>query len=80
MGGVKQKYEFEYDGLNRITRADYGSDAVPAINGRFSTTYQYDLQGNIVQLTRNGLLDSLGTTHDQIDSLRYGYSGNKLVG
>ncbi len=28
-GYFQQKYEFDYDGLNRLTQADYGSDTVP---------------------------------------------------
>ncbi|MBN2663978.1 MAG: RHS repeat protein, partial [Bacteroidales bacterium] len=71
-GSVNASYQYNYDGLNRILSANY-SDANSA---DFSTTYNYDLNGNIQHLTRMGYN---GAQHVQIDDLSYIYNGNQLT-
>ena len=47
------------------------------LNNHFSTSYKYDLMGNILTLRREGLLDS--GDYGTIDDLTYSYEGNKVV-
>ncbi len=67
-GSVKT-YDFTYDNLNRLT---------DAVNSNYSTTYQYDLNGNIEFLTRNGKVGETNT-YAEIDNLDYNYNGNQLI-
>ena len=64
-------YDFQYDGLNRLTSAAYGGQ------GNFSTGYGYDLNGNLTCLTRNGRLS--GDTYGRTDSLTFTYNGNQVT-
>ena len=64
-------YDFQYDGLNRLTSAAYGGQ------GNFSTGYGYDLNGNLTCLTRIGRLS--GDTYGPTDSLTFIYSGNQVT-
>lgn len=64
-----KQYQFEYDALNRLTVADYTVDAA------YSTSYFYDKNGNINNLSRNGKVDNIVGA---IDSLYYAYNGNQL--
>ena len=70
-GSVNASYQYNYNGLNRILSANY-SDANSA---DFSTTYAYDLNGNIQHLTRMGYN---GSQYTEIDDLSYTYYGNQL--
>ena len=45
-------YSYEYDGLDRLVAARYGGSA----SGDYSTSYSYDAMGNVLGLTRRGLL------------------------
>ncbi len=60
--GFSGKYTYSYDGLNRLTAADHSR------GGTYSTSYTYDDNGNITNLTREG-----------IDNLSYSYNGNQLI-
>jgi RHS repeat-associated protein len=68
--GIKQ-YDFEYDGLNRLTDAQY------ADGDKYSTTYEYDKNGNIDHLERWMEIEG---AKQQIDDLVYHYhsGGNQL--
>jgi len=70
----KQGYGFTYDGMSRLTMADYGegSSLTANANANNVTIPEYDLNGNIKQLTRQ--LKGTGT----IDNLSYTYLGNHL--
>ena len=67
-------YHFTYDGLSRITKADY------LLNGSLNDSYKipsisYDKHGNITALQRWGKT-SFG--YDMVDNLTMGYIGNQL--
>jgi RHS repeat-associated protein len=78
---MKQKaYQFQYDEMNRMKTAGFREKSTTwAASGKFSENIdEYDLNGNIVRLTRNG---ASGT---QIDNLVYSYGtggerSNKLL-
>jgi hypothetical protein len=70
-------YDFTYDGLSRLKTADFSPE------GRYSTSYDYDIRGNILGLNRSGRM--AGGGFGRIDSLVYDYNfggiqGNKLMG
>lgn len=65
-----KRYNFSYDSLNRLTKADYVD------NNKFSTAYSYDKMGNILNLQRYG--QTSATEHGLIDNLNLKYDGNRL--
>lgn len=73
-GGSVEGYGFLYDELNRLEAGDYKTYSGTSWTDPtyFETSYSYDLNGNILSLTRN---DGPGTT---IDNLTYTYDGNLL--
>ena len=64
-----------YDGMSRLTAAGYLENGKR--NNHFSTSYKYDLMGNILSLRREGLLNS--GNYGTIDDLTYSYKGNQVV-
>ena len=77
-GGIDGKtrgYVFSCDKLNRLKTATYLEDESKSDN--YSTSYSYDLMGNIETLTRNGLLDD--KSYGKIDDLTYEYNGNQIT-
>ncbi len=76
--GVLRRYDYNYDGLNRLTMAHYREPmtSVPQ-NHFYSEEAAYDLNGNIVNLWRNTKNPS--GVYEGIDILTYQYSGNKLT-
>lgn len=89
---TSHRYTFDYDGLNRLTAAHYGTNGTQSVNGsirfdgahNYSTSYGYDLNGNITSLTRKGV-NSCITVGDtaiwsfgDIDNLSLTYNGNQL--
>ncbi|OJJ16052.1 hypothetical protein BKI52_35370 [marine bacterium AO1-C] len=85
LDGVQRKYDYEYDGMDRLTKADYSDDAPksttnPKADANFDVdNIVYDLNGNIKQLRRFGLTQ-FGGEFDVIDDLSYTYKGNQLLG
>ena len=91
---VQQQYRYSYDGLNRLTAADYGTADEQAFNGGlmllggqqrdYDCTYQYDLNGNVTALTRKGVdlampvMDYTAWNYGTIDDLSLSYEGNQL--
>ncbi|GAE82768.1 DUF6443 domain-containing protein [Bacteroides reticulotermitis] len=75
-GDNKQRgYNFTYDNLSRLMKADYLENNV--VSTKFGTAYNYDKHGNIVSLSRSGNLGT--TTYGVIDALTMSYRGNQLV-
>ena len=77
---LKKKIEsmptrISYDGMSRLTAAGYLENGKR--NNHFSTSYKYDLMGNILSLRREGLLNS--GNYGTIDDLTYSYKGNQVV-
>ena len=82
--GHFDRYDYSYDRLGRLTSAAF-SRRMPQgskpENGDpeadFSTAYSYDLQGNILSLTRQGLIAP--GVYGQIDDITATFSGNQLL-
>ena len=71
-------YDFVYDNLDRLTSATYGeSESLQTNRNRYSTSYTYDKNGNILTLTRKGLQD--GGSYGLIDNLTFIYAGNQVT-
>jgi len=79
----KQSYGYYYDTLNRLKEARYFNAVKTTNNGRFNEVIGgvnnkgYDLNGNIVKLSRYGRNSETG--FGQMDNLTYSYSGNQLT-
>lgn len=73
--GVSRKYTFSYDGFSRLASAVYTDDK--GGNGHYNTTYTYDITGNPLSISRNGLTDD--GTYGCIDNVSLSYNGNQLV-
>ncbi|MEO1417827.1 MAG: DUF6443 domain-containing protein, partial [Bacteroidota bacterium] len=78
---TKKGYAYQYDGLNRLTQATYGEKATTQSNwsqhaGRYNASYTYDLNGNILSLTRQG---KIANGYGSMDVLTYTYAGNQLT-
>ena len=71
-------YRFEYDGLDRMAKAQYGEGSLTNGNtGRFNEEVTgYDKAGNIKGLKRCGMIGN--STYGVIDDLAYTYNGNQL--
>ncbi|MGB0254727.1 MAG: DUF6443 domain-containing protein, partial [Flavobacteriaceae bacterium] len=69
--GIKRRYYYWYDGLNRLGSATYYAPGKRW--GSYRTWYNYDRNGNIKRLYRSS--DERIT----IDYLNYAYSGNQLL-
>lgn len=77
-GGVFKRYNYKYDGLDRLKDAVYGepSVSVPVVNG-YGESLTYDLNGNIKTLKR---FSAMANTPVLIDNLEYTtYNGNQLI-
>ena len=73
--GRHRGYTFAYDGLSRLTQADYHEDNQRS--NHYDTHYTYDLMGNITALQRSGLHDD--GAYSLIDDLTFGYEGNQII-
>ena len=70
-GGVSKGYGYSYDGLGRVTGAEWLLGCRPASG--YGTSYSYDSHGNILSLSRER-----GSVPDGGDDLMMAYSGNQL--
>ena len=73
--GKLRGYSFSYDGLSRLTQADYHENNTRS--NRYDTRYTYDLMGNMLTLQRNGLHDD--GEFSIIDDLTFEYEGNQVI-
>lgn len=75
-----RSYDYNYDGLNRLTNASY-SNLVKNFAGTYDEKLTYDTNGNILYLERNGRLEQ--NTPIPIDKLTYNYENsgksNRLI-
>ena len=72
----QRAYGFDYDQVNRLKEADYTQYDVSSWANTlsdFSTTYGYDANGNILNLTRKGVVAGTIAT---IDQLTYTYTNS----
>ncbi|SHI47971.1 DUF6443 domain-containing protein [Aquimarina spongiae] len=75
---TKRSYAYEFDALNRITRANSNKGNTLMTGDSFSIWgIAYDKNGNIGRITRNG--NPTGAATQKIDELYYTYSNNKLT-
>ncbi|MDR6969674.1 RHS repeat-associated protein [Flavobacterium arsenatis] len=73
---ILRKYSYEYDGLNRLTEAYYQKpELINPHTFAYNEYLQYDRNGNIIDLKRNGYLDS-DEGYYIIDDLQYLYAPN----
>ncbi|WP_299190297.1 DUF6443 domain-containing protein [uncultured Aquimarina sp.] len=73
---TKRSYSYQYDNLNRITRANSLRGSTLMTGDSFSMWgIAYDKNGNIGRISRNGRPNGSTT---RIDELYYTYSNNKL--
>ncbi|MBS4039820.1 MAG: RHS repeat-associated core domain-containing protein, partial [Flavobacteriales bacterium] len=70
---IHRGYGYEYDKLNRLTNAYFGTNH--QINNHFNEHLSYDKNGNITTLQRTGNVDGF---EQVIDDLTYDYIGNQL--
>ena len=74
--GISRRYNYSYDGLSRLVSARYTDDS-DVVHANYDTFYDYDRNGNILSLRRNGMHD--GGTYGLVDDLFYEYGGNRLL-
>ncbi|NPE25474.1 hypothetical protein HPS54_08115 [Prevotella sp. PCHR] len=73
--GISRRYNYSYDGLSRLVSALYTDDS-DLHHANYDTFYDYDRNGNILSLRRNGKY--FGDVCGTIDDLFYEYDGNRL--
>ena len=74
----KNIYSYEYDALGRLSSAAFTRNNGTALTSTdFSTSYGYDLNSNITQISRNGLIAT--NTYGEIDNVSLSFSGNQLT-
>ena len=68
-----RKYGYQYDHLNRLRGSYYQKPQAPvSVTNSYNESMDYDKNGNIINLLRNGALDDQMQTLT-IDELRYSY-------
>jgi len=73
---IKRKYGYFYDNLNRLTNSVYQKpNATIPVQNSYNEEIDYDKNGNIMRLNRNGNSDNPTTTLE-IDRLNYSYEPN----
>jgi RHS repeat-associated protein len=73
--GVKRRYNYQYDALNRLTKGIYSEPEVSVPqNDLYNETVTYDMNSNILSLHRN--TKGISGTASQMDNLVYGYANN----
>ena len=72
--GSLRGYAFSYDGLSRLTAANYLLNG--SVNTNYNTSYTYDKHGNLKTLMRYGKTGS--SAYGVMDNLTCTYTGNQL--
>ncbi|MGH1518676.1 DUF6443 domain-containing protein [Chryseobacterium sp. JK1] len=76
--GVLKRYNYQYDGLNRLLKGEYSEPENSVMqNHYFDEQLTYDLNGNIKTLQRF-TNPSSGVIAEKIDDLIYNYEDNNL--
>ncbi|MFV0248936.1 MAG: DUF6443 domain-containing protein [Tenacibaculum sp.] len=70
-------YDYQYDKLGRLSNAKFSSNTVSENDWFNVSNLNYDLNGNITSLSRNGWQNS--SSYTNMDNLTYKYEGNKLT-
>lgn len=74
---IKRKYGYQYDAMNRLTHATYMRGSL--VYNSYNENLEYDKNGNITHLQRNGGLESINDLPIVIDDLWYSYDSNQLM-
>ncbi len=77
---ILRKYGYKYDNLNRLNKAIYQKPNASVVDtNSYNEELEYDKNGNILTLKRNGDMDAdyFGSGFLQIDDLVYQYDENK---
>ena len=69
-------YKYTYDEFSRLIKSQYGENDFADAVGHFDENVEYDSNGNITHLVRNGLMQN--GDYGAIDNITIGYDGNKL--
>ena len=80
---IKRKYNYSYDGLNRLLQANYSKPDASTNLNNYKEWLNYDANGNITDIVRTGFIDPVaGTVENVIDNLKFVYdtaSQNRLL-
>jgi RHS repeat-associated protein len=80
---IKRKYNYSYDGLNRLLQANYSKPDAGTNLNNYKEWLNYDANGNITDIVRTGFIDPVaGTVENVIDNLKFVYdtaSQNRLL-
>lgn len=78
--GIQRNYLYQYDALNRLKSANFRTPyAANAETDFYNESLTYDLNGNILTLSRFSKPSSTGLPAQKIDQLTYTYTGNQLT-
>lgn len=77
IAGSHRDYVYTYDGLNRLTKADYGLNGTRTANLYDVDSISYDRNGNILYLDRRG--EDANGSSIEMDRLEYQYFGNNQL-
>ena len=85
-GSGKATVIYMYDKLNRLTSSTYEPEGRPTNPAAYNTAYNYDLNGNITMLSRQGVNQRLDEDGEAVyagygftDQITATYDGNRLV-
>ena len=79
-GNMYQGYNLKYDNNNRLINAVFGTgDNLTSTRNYFNESVEYDCNGNITRLLRNGLVDKMHGGFGLVDNLSMTYEGNLLT-
>lgn len=73
---ILRQYGYFYDDLNRLRDAVYIKPEAGLVTNSYNESLQYDMNGNITTLVRNGHRDADDNYPLEIDNLAYTYQSN----